>query len=151
MHRMVNSLFEKQKQLESLLSSLPADEKYRVIKRDGDALVKKMKAWDEDMVQRKSKAYDDVENFPDKFTANYLFMINHAESDIPRVNQPTLDRLKELNAQWATLKARGNELLDRDIPNIQQTPRGCRPGRDLDRIAGLGRIIMKNPVILSNY
>jgi hypothetical protein len=43
-------------------------------------------------------------------------MINHAESDIPRVNQPTLDRLRELNAQWATLKARGAELLERDVP-----------------------------------
>jgi len=34
-----------------------------------------MKTWDEEMVQRKSKAYDDVENFPNKFTANYLFLI----------------------------------------------------------------------------
>ncbi len=116
MHRMINSLYEKQKQLESLLNSLPKDEKFSAIKKDGEALLKKMKAWDEDMVQRKSKAYDDVENFPNKFTANYLFMINHAESDLPRVNQPTLDRLKELNAQWSTLKARGTELLDRDIP-----------------------------------
>ena len=116
MHRMVNSLFEKQKQLESLLGSLPANQKYGAIKTEGEALLKKMKAWDEDMVQRKSKAYDDVENFPNKFTANYLFMINHAESDIPRVNQPTLDRLRELNAQWATLKTRGTELLERDVP-----------------------------------
>jgi hypothetical protein len=116
MHRMVNSLYEKQKQLESLLGSLPAGEKYAAIKKDGEALLKKMKAWDEDMVQRKSKAYDDVENFPNKFTANYLFMINQTESDIPRVNQPSLDRLKELNAQWVTLKARGTEILDRDIP-----------------------------------
>src|SRR5690349_1999829 len=116
MHRMVNSLYEKQKQLESLLGSLPAGEKYSAIKRDGEALLKKMKAWDEDMVQRKSKAYDDVENFPNKFTANYLFLINQTESDIPRVNQPSLDRLKELNAQWASLKSRGNELLNQDIP-----------------------------------
>jgi hypothetical protein len=116
MHRMVNSLFEKQKQLESLLSSLPAGEKYVAIKKDGEALLKKMKAWDEDMVQRKSKAYDDVENFPNKFTANYLFMINQTESDIPRVNQPSLDRMRELNAQWATLKARADEILNRDIP-----------------------------------
>ncbi|HKY43593.1 MAG TPA: hypothetical protein VJM50_10895, partial [Pyrinomonadaceae bacterium] len=114
MHRMVNSLYEKQKQLESLLESLP--EKFSALKREGDALLKKMKAWDEDMVQRKSKAYDDVENFPNKFTANYLFLINHTESDIPRVNQPSLDRLKELNGQWTTLKARGTELLERDIP-----------------------------------
>jgi hypothetical protein len=116
MHRMVNSLYEKQKQLESLLGSLPAGEKYAALKKDGEALLKKMKAWDEEMVQRKSKAYDDVENYPNKFTANYLFLINQTESDIPRVNQPSLDRLRELNAQWATLKARGNELLNTDIP-----------------------------------
>jgi hypothetical protein len=116
MHRMVNSLYEKQKQLESLLGSLPAGDKYSAIKKDGDALLKKLKAWDEDMVQRKSKAYDDVENFPNKFTANYLFLINQTESDIPRVNQPSLDRMKELNAQWTSLKARGNELLTLDIP-----------------------------------
>jgi hypothetical protein len=115
MHRMVNSLYEKQKQLESLLSSLPSDDKFKAIKSDGEALLKKMKAWDEDMVQRKSKAYDDVENFPNKFTANYLFLINQTESDIARVNQPTRDRLKELNAQWVTLKARGTEILDKDI------------------------------------
>jgi len=116
MHRMINSLYEKQNQLESLLSSLPAGEKYSAVKKEGDALFKKMKAWDEDMVQRKSKAYDDVENFPNKFTANYLFLINQTESDIPRVNQPSLDRLKELNSQWATLKARGNDILEKDIP-----------------------------------
>jgi photosystem II stability/assembly factor-like uncharacterized protein len=116
MHKMINSLYQKQQQLESLLSSLPSGDKYAALKKNGEALVKKMKAWDEDMVQRKSKAYDDVENFPNKFTANYLFLINQTESDIPRVNQPSLDRLKELNGQWAMLKARGNELADKDIP-----------------------------------
>ena len=116
MHRMVNDLYEKQTQLESLMNSFPSGSKYDALKKDGDALLKTMKAWDEDMVQRKSKAYDDVENFPNKFTANYLFLINATESDIPRVNQPSLDRMKELNAQWATLKARATEINERDIP-----------------------------------
>jgi hypothetical protein len=120
MHRMINSLYEKQKQLESLLSSLPAGEKFNAIKKEGDALFKKMKAWDEDMVQRKSKAYDDVENFPNKFTANYLFLINQTESDIPRVNQPSLDRMKELNTQWAGLKARASEIRDKDLPALNK-------------------------------
>jgi photosystem II stability/assembly factor-like uncharacterized protein len=120
MHRMVNSLFEKQKQLESLLGSLPAGDKFSAARKDGEALLKKMKAWDEDMVQRKSKAYDDVENFPNKFTANYLFLINQTESDIPRVNQPSLDRLKQLNTEWSALKARGNEILDKDLPSLNK-------------------------------
>ncbi len=120
MHRLINDLYEKQKQLESLLSSLPAGDKFVVIRKDGDALLKKMKTWDEEMVQRKSKAYDDVENFPNKFTANYLFLINRTESDIPRVNQPSRDRLQQLNLQWAALKATANEILGQDIPSLNK-------------------------------
>jgi len=120
MHRMVNSLYEKQKQLDSLLSSLPKEAKYDAVRNEGEALLKKMKAWDEDMVQRKSTAYDDVENFPNKFTANYMFMMNQTESDIPSVNQPSIDLLKTLTGQWTTLKARGDEMLDKDIPALNK-------------------------------
>jgi photosystem II stability/assembly factor-like uncharacterized protein len=123
MHRMINDLYDKQKQLESLLGSLTssdAGDRFAGIKRDGESLLKKMKAWDEEMVQRKSQAYDDVENFPNKFTANYMFLINQTESDIPRVNQPSLDRMKELNAQWASLKARAIEILEKDIPALNK-------------------------------
>jgi len=120
MHRLVDSLYEKQKQLESLLASLPAGAKFDVIRQEGETLLKKMKAWDEDMIQRKSKAYDDVENFPNKFTANYMFLINQTESDIPRVNQPSLDRLAGLNAEWISLKSKSDEILDKDIPMLNK-------------------------------
>ena len=115
MHKMVNSMNEKRLQLESLLTTL-TDEKYKALRSEGEALAKKMKAWDEDMIQRKTKVYDDADNFPAKFTANYLFLINQTESDIPRINQPSLDRMNELNAEWATLKSRGVEMLDISIP-----------------------------------
>ncbi len=120
MHQLVNDIYEKQKNLEKILESLPEDAKYSVVKKDGAALLKKMKAWDEDMVQRKSKAYDDVENFPNKFTANYMYLINQTESDLPRVNQPSLDLLKQMNAEWSTLRAKANEMLEKDIPAINK-------------------------------
>ena len=65
-------------------------------------------------------AYDDVDNFANKFTANYLFLINQTESEIPSVNQPSLDRMKELNQQWTVLKARANEMLDKDLPSLNK-------------------------------
>src|SRR6185436_13462988 len=114
MHKMVNTMNVKREQLESLLGSLH-DEKYAALKTEITALNKKMKAWDEDMIQRKTKVYDDADNFPAKFTANYLFLINQTESEIPRVNQPSLDRMKELNTEWITLKSRGVELLEKNI------------------------------------
>ena len=115
MSKMVTDVYGKMGQLNRLLNTLPADEKYSALKKEGEALAQRMKQWDEDMVQRKSKAYDDMENFPNKFTANYMFMINHAESDLPKVIQPTLNRQKELNAIWSTLQSRAREILDKDI------------------------------------
>ena len=91
-----------------------------MIKKEGKALMQKMKSWDKEMVQRKSKAYDDVENFQNKFTANYLFLINQTESDIPRVNQPSRDRKAELDAQWASLKATVEGFLEKDLPAFNQ-------------------------------
>ena len=119
MHKMVNTMNAKREQLESLPGSLMG-EKYAALRTEITALTKKMKAWDEDMIQRKTKVYDDADNFPAKFTANYLFLINQTESDIPRVNQPSLDRMKELNAEWAKLKSRGVEIVEKDIPAMNK-------------------------------
>lgn len=116
MSRLVSMHFNKLEQLNQLIANLPSDEKYNSLRKEGAELAKRMKQWDEDLVQRKSKAYDDMENFPNKFITNYLFMVNHAESDIPRVTQSTLDRQKELNAEWATLEARLKQILEVELP-----------------------------------
>jgi hypothetical protein len=102
MHQSINTLFAQQTQLSDLLPTLPDEQK--ALKTEGDTLVQRMKAWDELVAQRKATAYDDVENFPSRFTANYLFLINQTESDLPRVNKPSRDRRAELDAQWSTLK-----------------------------------------------
>jgi hypothetical protein len=68
------------------------------------------------MVQRKSKAYDDVENFPNKFTAEYIFLIDQNSSDLPKVSQASKDRLNELDKQWELLKSRSEELINTSIP-----------------------------------
>jgi len=119
MHQMVNDMMTLQKQLSDIIADLDKKEQ-QGLKKEAQELVAKMKAWDEEMVQRKSKAYDDVENFPNKFTANYLFVINHAESDIPRVNQPTRDRLAELNVEWTKFKQEGETILNSEVPAINK-------------------------------
>ena len=112
MHKLVNALYKGQGQLKDILKDLQDES----LKAEGEKLQKELDTWDKEMVQRKSKAYDDVENFPNKFTAEYLFMINHSHSSIPRITQPALDRRAELDKQWAGLKARGETLLNTKIP-----------------------------------
>ena len=120
MHQLVNGLYVTKEQLEQLLAFLPKEPRFKTVREEGENLIKKITAWDEDMVQRKSKAYDDVENFRNKFAANYIFLINQTESDIPVVNQPSIDRKKELDAGWAKLKARSTAILETDIPSLNK-------------------------------
>tara|TARA_R110000868_G_scaffold1730_9_gene13967 strand:- start:246 stop:839 length:594 start_codon:yes stop_codon:yes gene_type:complete len=112
MHNMVNQLYAAQKGLTEVLTKVTDAE----VKKEGEKLLADMKAWDSEMVQRKSQAYDDVENFPNKFTAEYIFMINQTNSGIPRLNRSSKERKAELDAQWIGLKARGNQFINTAIP-----------------------------------
>ncbi|MEP1096897.1 MAG: glycosyl hydrolase [Cyclobacteriaceae bacterium] len=120
MHRKVNAMMKMQNQIKEVIKDLPEDEDLISVRETGEKLVEKMKAWDEDMVQRKSKAYDDVENFLNKFTAEYIFLINSTESDIPKVNNPSKERRDELNAQWEKLNARAVEIMETDVPTYNK-------------------------------
>lgn len=120
MHNTTNTLYNKRKQIEQVLKNIPEGDAYSSIRSSGKKLVEELRSWDEDMIQRKSKAYDDVENFPNKFTANYMFMINHTESDIPRVNQPSKDRRSELEAEWTKLKKRADQLMNEKLKSYNE-------------------------------
>jgi photosystem II stability/assembly factor-like uncharacterized protein len=110
MHQKANMLFAKQMQLQQLINNMPSDSKFDALKKEAKELLDVIKKWDEDMIQRKSKAYDDVENFPNKFTANYMFLRDQTESDLPRVNQSSIDLKKQLDAEWAALQKRADEI-----------------------------------------
>ena len=125
MHDMVNELKNKSGIVEDLIKKLKTDvsfkdAKYAGLLKNAQDLLTSLTNWDEDMIQRKSTSYDDVENFPNKFTANYMFLMNQTESDIPQVNQPSLDLLKVYTAEWEKLKARGLNLKNVAIPALNK-------------------------------
>ncbi len=118
MHHKVNNILKMRQQLEEVIKDFQEDDKLKTLKKTGNDLIKKMKTWDDDMVQRKAKAYDDVDNYENKFTANYMFLINHSESDIPKLTKPNRDRLAELTKEWDQLNARAKEIIEKDVPGF---------------------------------
>ena len=136
MHRSVNTLYDYQNQIKEILKKIPETKEYEAIRTEASSLLKEMKQWDENMVQRKSKAYDDVENFPNKLTAEYLFLINQTESEIPRINQPNLDRKQELDTQWKGYQKLG-EILKSKVATLNKKLWE----------AGVGAVFLKKEVI----
>lgn len=110
MHDMVNSLKKSQDEIEDVITTLKTRNDFEALITKGKELVKALDTWDGKMVQRRSQAYDDVENFVNMFTAEYLFMINATDSSLPRVNESSKKRKTELDAQWVGLKQEGEQL-----------------------------------------
>lgn len=133
MHTLVNTAKTYQEELATLLKKLEGKTEFATIQTIGNQLIKELKAWDEEMVQRKSTAYDDVENFPNKFTANFLFMMNHGESPIPKINQATKNRYSELMELWKPLETEGKRLLEIAIPEFNK----------MSIEAGIGVLVVK--------
>ncbi len=116
MHVTVNSLYSVQGQLKNIMTTLEDEN----LLQDGKLLLEQLKQWDEEMVQRKSRAYDDVENFPNKFTAEYMFLIDQTNSAIPRVNRSSKERREELDKRWAGLRQRAGTFKNQNIPDYNK-------------------------------
>ena len=97
-----NRLFKAQQQLQQLLKDDRLKQQ-QTLHNTAVSLHQKLKAWDAKMAQRLSKAYDDVENYENGFTAYYITLINQTDSEIPKITQGTTEKVKELDAQWAVL------------------------------------------------
>lgn len=121
MVKTVNQMDEYSQQLSNLLLVLMKKDKV------GSApfiacneILEAIKKWDKNMVQRKSKAYDDVDNFENKMTGNYIFLVNQAESDIPAVTKAVLDEQKRLDSLWSAAYKEALKIKEVDLPALNK-------------------------------
>ncbi|MBT7694988.1 MAG: glycosyl hydrolase, partial [Cryomorphaceae bacterium] len=105
-------------QLVDKLKNILGDIEDQTIKSNGQILLNKMDGWDKKMMQRKSLAYDDVENFPNKFLADYLFILDEIKGDIPNVSEGILKSLESLDKKWDSLKEEIDNINENDIPSF---------------------------------
>jgi photosystem II stability/assembly factor-like uncharacterized protein len=119
MTMLTNRMYSTQQRLKQLLKKLDQDG-LKKLHKQGKNLLKAMSDWDAKMVQRLSKAYDDVENYENGFTAHYITLINQVDSDIPKITVGAQSRMKELNAEWAVLKKEGQAIQSDLIPAFNQ-------------------------------
>jgi len=119
MAEMVNTLYSLQLDLKDLLGNDEISGN-TALKEAITEVLESTISFDNDMIQRLSKAYDDVENYPNKFTASYLYVLNQTASSLPKLNMGSVSRMAVLNKEWALLKARGEHLKNDKIPQLNK-------------------------------
>ncbi|HEV7347135.1 WD40/YVTN/BNR-like repeat-containing protein [Telluribacter sp.] len=114
-HEAVLGMRKVRKQVDEVVSLLKDKPEMKEVTEQGKGLVKKLKTWEEKLVQNKSAANDDVINFLNMLSADYIFVRGELDSNVPFVTNGQKQRVAELDAQWQKLKAEMQELVNKDI------------------------------------
>ena len=109
-HDAVNQMRKVREQINALADLLTDTIKYKPVIDSGKSLVKKLTTWEEKLVQPKAQSNDDIINFVNMLTANYIFLKGEMDVNTPAVTAGQLQRLTELNAEWLPIKNEYNNL-----------------------------------------
>lgn len=115
-HMSVVRLRGVRRQLESLLersAHLPSAE---VVENAGRALLERLEAWEEPLVQPRQKTFQDVINFPNRLNSQYLFLMETIDDSDPPVTAGARQRFADLETLWAEHEAALAEILEIRIP-----------------------------------
>jgi photosystem II stability/assembly factor-like uncharacterized protein len=128
MHEKANRMQALSRQITQWVERLSDKEAHKALAKEGSALVKSIREWDGEIIQRKSQSYDDVINFPNKLSAEYLFVRGQLDSKIPVVTSAIKERVALLDEQWEELKAKAAELMGEvEAFNRKLADAGFRP------------------------
>jgi photosystem II stability/assembly factor-like uncharacterized protein len=75
----------------------------------------RLQKWEDELVQNKAKSNDDIINYINKLSADYIFVKGEMDANIPYVTTGQKQRYAELDASWQVLKGQMNGLLDKDV------------------------------------
>jgi hypothetical protein len=106
-HNSVTEIRKAREQINYLVDLIADKPDMKLVADSGKAVVKVITGWEEKLVQPKSQSYDDIINFENKLSADYIFLRGETDANIPYITDGQQEILKELNAKWALLK---NEL-----------------------------------------
>lgn len=122
-HYSILQLRKVKQQLNTQLPLLKEKESWKALYDQGQQLLKKIDAWEEELVQNKAQSNDDIINYINKLSADYIFIKGEVDVNIPYVTQGQQDQFNALHTLWMKHKAVYNEITGTLIPAFTKASR----------------------------
>jgi hypothetical protein len=119
-HNSVNNMRKVKKQIEGYNDLLKNDPNAKDVVTQGKEIVKKLESWEKELIEPRSKNFQDVINFENKLNAEFLQIKSTADTHDPRVTQGVRDRLGDIQIDWSKQKNIMNEVINKDISNYNK-------------------------------
>ena len=108
------------KQIETYNESLKDNAEMKDIVNGGKELIKKIDKWESNLIEPRSKNFQDVINFPNKLNAEFLQLRGVADTHDPRLTQGVQDRARDVQADWNKYKQQMNDIEKKDMAGYNQ-------------------------------
>jgi photosystem II stability/assembly factor-like uncharacterized protein len=115
-HTAVNKMASAREQISNLLGILGDKPETKAVADAGKVLLQRIEDWDGKLVQRKAESNDDIINYVNMLSADYIFLKGEMDTNIPKVTQGMKQQLQALDARWQPLKAQYQAFVESEIP-----------------------------------
>ena len=119
-HESVNQMQGYREQLEALIKPLKGKAQAKEVYDNGKSIIKKIEAWEDKMIQKRQKTFQDVINFPNRINSEILNLISRMDEHDPRLTKGALERVNDLKSQWSELQSEMKQLIEVEMPKFNQ-------------------------------
>lgn len=119
-HEAVNGLRAVKKQVTAYNELLKNKADAKEVVTAGKELIRKIDAWESNLIEPRQKSFQDVINWQSKLNAEYFNLRSVVDVHDPRVTQGARDRYQDLEKQWATYRDQMQNLLNKDIADYNK-------------------------------
>ena len=86
----------------------------------GKQISDKLKKWEDEIVQNKAQSNDDIINFINKISADYIFVKGELDANIPYVTAGQQQQYEKLDKDWQVLKGTINGIINTDVAEFNK-------------------------------
>jgi hypothetical protein len=120
LQKSVNNMRQAKKQVETINESVKNNPDAKDLIQTGKDLIKKIDQWESNLIEPRSKNFQDVINFPNKLNSEFLQLRGVSDTHDPRLTKGVQDRSRDVQADWSKYKMQMNEIIQKDINNYNR-------------------------------
>jgi hypothetical protein len=120
MHNSITNMRKVKKQIEGYNDVLKNDPNAKDLINSGKEIIKKIDKWESNLIETRSKNFQDVINFRNRLNSEFLQVRSAVDAHDPRITQGVKDRLQDVQGEWDKSRKEMNTLIQTDIKQYNQ-------------------------------
>ncbi len=133
-HESVNEMRSAKSQLNNYADLLKDNEKAKELVEKGEALMKRIVSWEENLIQAKQKTFQDVINYNNKLNAQMIHLKGYIDAAEPKLTAGAKARWTDLQTDWQVYENERKAIVDQEMKAYNA----------MYKALGLPAIILKN-------